>query len=57
MLDFREGESHTPTPKPTLIFIWIGATKRQYALYVLENSRNKHLGRFIKFCSVGGVIY
>ena len=54
MLGFREGESHTLTPKSALIFNYTGTTKRLHYMSV-ENSRTKHLGRFMKLYPVGNV--
>ena len=43
MFCIREGESHTPTPKPALVFNWTGTTKRPFALYVCKEQQEQIL--------------
>ena len=57
MLGFREEESHTPTTKPALIQVGLGLQEGHLHYMSVENSRNKHLERFMKFYPVGNVIY
>ena len=51
MLGFREGESHTPTPKPALIFNWTGTTKRPFALYVCREQQKQTFGKIYEILS------
>ena len=48
MLALREGASHSPTPKPTLLFNWTGATKRPFIVYVCREQQKQTLGRVMK---------
>ena len=36
---FRDGERHTLTPKPALIFNWIGTIKRPFTLHACREKQ------------------
>ena len=52
MLGFREEESHTPIPKPALIFNWTGTTKMLFALHICREQQKQTFGKTyeILFC-------
>ena len=51
MLGFREGESHTPTPKATLNFNWTGTIKASFALYVCTEKQEQIFGKIYEILS------
>ena len=51
MLGFREGESHTPTPKPALNFNWTGITKRPFTSYACRGQQKQTFGKIYEILS------
>lgn len=57
MLGIGEGESHSPTPKPVLLFNWTETAKRPYTLYVCIEQHKQTFGKILKFYYVENVIH